>query len=149
MRHTYTKKPNVAEDFGNTLNTWLRIGAGSGIIAILGFLYRGSLQMQAQKLSFDNFQLSVGKDISLLQGTMASLQVTSASQGSSDRVAFLNSFTASLDSIVRSNTEAAKTNNDRLNATSVRLTEIDRSMKDLLDFKTRIEERERIQGNKP
>lgn len=71
------------------------------------------------------------------------------SSAASDRAAFLASFTAALQSQSQSTTDLFKTLSDRTQAISIRQTEFDRSLKELLDFKARAEERLRMEDKKP
>lgn len=67
----------------------------------------------------------------------------------SDRAAFLQSFTAALNSQATSFGDLLKASNDRLQAISIRQTEFDRSLKDLLVFQAQMQERARMEDRKP
>lgn len=69
------------------------------------------------------------------------------SAAASDRSAFLSAFTSALQSQASSNADLFKTVSDRVQAISIRQTEFDRSLKELLDFKARAEERMRMEKN--
>lgn len=67
----------------------------------------------------------------------------------SDRAAFLASFTAAIQAQASSFSELLKSTNDRLQAISIRQTEFDRTLKDLVTSQARIEERMLMEDRKP
>lgn len=84
-----------------------------------------------------------------LKQQITSIGSSRSDVSASDRAAFLASFTAAIQAQASSFSELLKSTNDRLQAISIRQTEFDRTLKDLVTSQARIEERMLMEDRKP
>ena len=84
-----------------------------------------------------------------LKQQISSIGNSRSDVSASDRAAFLASFTAAIQAQASSFSELLKSTNDRLQAISIRQTEFDRTLKDLVTSQARIEERMLMEDRKP
>lgn len=135
--------------FDSKLATRLVLG---GITAALaGLLYWGGSSIYETSVGQKLMAQQMGALVDTVTDLKARIEAGSTDRytgasAASDRAAFLQAFTSALQSQASQNADLFQTISDRAQAISIRQTEFDKSLKELLDFKARAEERWKLEG---
>jgi len=131
-----------------------RVVLGTCAFLGLGLLGWGGSSLYSTSVG----QQLLSQQVSTLVDTVAELKARietssadryTGSSAASDRAAFLASFTAAIKVQSDSFSDLLQITNDRLQAISLRQTEFDRTLKELMEHKVRTEERQRAEDKQP
>jgi len=145
----------INEAFDSKLATKAVLGGIAAGVAFLGYLlYGGWNKIDETSISQKLMAQQVGTLVETVNDLKARIESGSADRytganAASDRSAFLSSFTAAIQAQSAAFGDMLSGTNDRLQAISIRQTEFDRSLKELLSFQSRMEERIKLEDRKP